>query len=63
MLLSPLEATKSYRPKLGQGSQRAVSAAEFQKIFGEDPFYQWIGLNLPEVYVAHRAVGGITSLY
>lgn len=62
-LLSPLEATKSYRPKLGQGGQRAVSAAEFQKIFGEDPFYQWMGLDLPEVYIAHRVAGGITSLY
>lgn len=63
VLLNPLRATMNYRPKLGQGSQKAVSAEEFQTIYQADAFYRWLGLDLPDVYVAHRVAGGITSLY
>ncbi|MCX7924794.1 MAG: hypothetical protein N2554_03165 [Fimbriimonadales bacterium] len=63
VLLSPLQATMGYRPKLGQGTQKAISADEFQALYQADAFYRWLGLDLPEVYIAHRVAGGITSLY
>ena len=32
-------------------------------MYGSDPFYAWFGLNHPLMYAAHKAAGGITSLY
>lgn len=62
-LLSPLRITLNYRPKLGSGSHNGISPDEFRQIYSTDAFYHWLGLDLPEIYVAHRVAGGITSLY
>lgn len=32
-------------------------------MYGKDPFYSWFGLDNPALYAAHKAAGGITSLY
>lgn len=63
VLLSPLRITAEYRPKLGQGTKKDISAEEFSRIYSQDAFYRWLGLDSQEVYVAHRVAGGITSLY
>ncbi len=63
ILLEPLKATEGYLPKLGHGGKQVVSPEVFQEIYQQDVFYRWIGLNMPEIYIAHRAAGGITSLY
>ena len=61
ILLDPIETCKAYDPKFGQSS--AVSLADFHVLYGTDPFYSWLGLDNPLLYAAHKASGGITSLY
>lgn len=63
ILLEPIRRSIEYQPKLGQGGKAIASEAEFQSLYSNDPFYHWLGLDVPEVYVAHRVAGGITSLY
>jgi hypothetical protein len=40
-----------------------LSLHQFQELYNADPFYAWFGLNHPLVYAAHKAAGGITSVY
>lgn len=58
-----LEKCAGYRPALGQGGKDGLSLDEFQNLYHADPFYSWIGLDSPLVYAAHRAAGGMTSIY
>ena len=53
----------SYRPKFGQGRKGGLTVTEFQSLYGGDPFYSWFGLDNPLMYAAHKAAGGITSVY
>ena len=62
LLTTPLEACAKYRPKFGQGGT-GVSIEEFQFLYGNDPFYSWVGLDSPLMYAAHKAAGGMTSVY
>jgi hypothetical protein len=32
-------------------------------MYQSDPFYNWIGLDNPLMYAAHKAAGGMTSIY
>jgi hypothetical protein len=52
-----------YRPKFGQGGDKGFSVDEFQALYRADPFYSWFGLDSPLMYAAHRAAGGMTSVY
>jgi hypothetical protein len=61
IILNRLDTCKKYRPKFGTGS--TVTLKDFQLMYGKDPFYSWFGLDNPVLYAAHRAAGGITSLY
>ena len=62
--LEPIRKCKNYRPKFGQGdSGKGVSLAEFKILYGSDPFYSWVGLDTDLMYAAHRAAGGMTSVY
>jgi hypothetical protein len=61
IVLERIRVCKSYRPKFGHG--QSTSFTQFQTLYGADPFYGWFGLNHPLVYAAHRAAGGITSVY
>lgn len=61
IIVDHLITCKAYKPALGQG--KPVSLDAFQQLYGADPFYAWFGLNDPLVYAAHRAAGGITSVY
>lgn len=36
---------------------------EFQDLYRNDPFYEWFGLANPLMYAAHKAAGGMTSVY
>lgn len=69
-MLGPIRVCARYRPKLGQGGRRNVADAEsgvtaeqFLALYGADPFYHWIGLDNPLMYAAHKAAGGMTSIY
>lgn len=61
IILDRLETCKAYRPKFGTG--HAVTIEEFKQMYGEDPFYSWFGLDNVAMYAAHKAAGGITSVY
>ncbi|MCK6625859.1 MAG: hypothetical protein L6R45_11870 [Anaerolineae bacterium] len=61
IILERIRVCKKYKPKFGQGQETSLEA--FQKLYGADPFYSWFGLDNPLMYAAHRAAGGITSVY
>jgi hypothetical protein len=62
--LAPLTVCKRYMPKFGQGNKEAgVSLPQFLNLYGSDPFYSWCGLDTPLMYSAHKAAGGMTSVY
>jgi len=52
-----------YKPKLGHGAKAGYELSEFQRIYRADPFYNWLGLDNPLMYAAHKAAGGMTSIY
>lgn len=62
-IVDAIRVCAEYRPKLGHGSDTGYSLAEFQTIYRSDPFYNWVGLDNPLMYAAHKAAGGMTSIY
>lgn len=63
-ILGPLRQCARYRPAFGQApSEAGVSVEAFRALYGADPLYHWFGLDSDLMYAAHRASGGITSLY
>lgn len=52
-----------YKPKFGQGRKAGLTLAEFQELYESDEFYSWFGLSSPLMYAAHKAAGGMTSIY
>jgi len=64
IFLTPILKSKKYRPKFGHGDKKnGYTFEEFARLYGSDPFYSWIGLNTELMYTAHRAAGGMTSIY
>ncbi|WP_443383620.1 hypothetical protein [Corynebacterium variabile] len=45
------------------GGSTPVDFDLFQGMYGSDPLYHWIGLDSPLMYSAHKAAGGMTSVY
>lgn len=58
-----LAVCKNYRPKFGQGRKAGLTLDEFRTLYQSDPFYTWFGLDSPLLYAAHKAAGGMTSVY
>jgi len=63
LIRGALRVCLSYKPACGQGRAGGVTLEEFQRIYREDEFYSWFGLDSPLVYAAHKAAGGMTSIY
>ncbi len=63
IILDCVRVCSSYRPKFGQGRSSGLTLGEFQDHYGKDPFYGWFGLDNPMMYAAHKAAGGMTSVY
>jgi len=64
LFLEPIKECLNYKPKFGNASkQDGYSLEDFLELYGSDPFYSWIGLNNPILYTAHKAAGGMTSIY
>ena len=63
ILISPVKECAKYIPKFGHGRNGGFSLAKFQALYGADAFYTWLGLDNPLMYSAHKAAGGITSVY
>jgi hypothetical protein len=63
ILARALRVCAEYKPKFGQGRAGGFTLEQFRKMYGADPFYSWIGLDSPMMYAAHKAAGGMTSIY
>ncbi len=63
IFLTPIRICSSYRPAFGHLKSDGIDLPAFQNLYGSDPFYTWIGLDNPFVYAAHKAAGGLTSVY
>ena len=63
LVLNPIRVCASYKPKMGYGAGDGLTLADFQTLYGGDPFYSWFGLEHPLMYAAHKAAGGMTSIY
>jgi len=63
ILTTYIRVCAKYKPKLGHGARAGYRLDEFQRIYREDPFYNWLGLDNPLMYAAHKAAGGMTSIY
>ena len=62
LLLEPLRKCADYVPKLGQAGV-GLDVDAFSRLYGADPLYSWVGLDSPLMYAAHKAAGGMTSVY
>lgn len=62
LLARAIRVCARYKPKFGQGGN-GLDLAEFKVMYGSDPFYAWVGLDSPLMYAAHKAAGGMTSIY
>lgn len=64
IFLEPVRKCKDYKPKFGESqNERGIERDEFMRRYGADPFYSWIGLDSGLMYAAHKAAGGMTSIY
>lgn len=64
LVLAPIRVCAKYKPKFGQGAiGEGLSLTQFQKLYQGDSFYSWFGLDNPLMYAAHKAAGGMTSVY
>src|SRR5712692_3630668 len=48
---------------MGGRNEAGYNLQEFQALYQADPFYNWFGLDNPLMYAAHKAAGGMTSIY
>ena len=62
-LIEPLRSCATYTPKLGTSDADGIGLSGFQRIYSSDPLYHWVGLDSPLMYAAHKAAGGMTSIY
>lgn len=64
IVLNPIRVCAKYKPKFGQGAKgNGLTLAQFQTLYQGDAFYNWFGLDNPMMYAAHKAAGGMTSVY
>ena len=63
ILMKPITVCAKYRPMFGQGRKGGMALEEFREMYQADPFYAWMGLDSPLMYAAHKAAGGMTSVY
>ena len=63
LMAHALQACAEYKPRFGKGRRSGFTLEQFQELYGADPFYSWVGLDSPLMYAAHKAAGGMTSIY
>lgn len=63
LFLTPLYECRNYKPKLGHKASEGYDLNQFLTLYNSDPFYKWIGLDSPFMFAAHKAAGGMTSIY
>src|SRR5690349_9074554 len=62
VLLGPVRTCAKYKPMFGKG-RKPTSLDDFVALYGADPLYHWVGLDSDLMYAAHKAAGGMTSVY
>ncbi|WP_337877570.1 hypothetical protein [Elioraea sp.] len=62
-IVNSVRVCATYKPKFGQGRGDGLTLRQFQDLYQGDPFYNWFGLDNPMMYAAHKAAGGMTSVY
>lgn len=63
ILLTPLNECSAYRPAFGLAGGEGTDITQFRALYGADPLYHWVGLDSDLMYAAHKAAGGMTSIY
>lgn len=63
LILAPLRECAKYRPAFGKESGEGVTLEQFRAFYGSDLLYHWVGLDSDLMYAAHKAAGGMTSIY
>ena len=63
LLAGALRVCSRYKPMFGKGRKGGMALEQFQQMYQSDPFYAWVGLDSPLMYAAHKAAGGMTSIY
>ena len=64
IVLDAIRVCAHYKPKFGQGAKGGGLTLEgFRELYQRDAFYSWFGLDNPMMYAAHKAAGGMTSVY
>ncbi len=61
-ILKPLRTCAKYVPAMG-GERSGTTLDQFKLLYGGDPFYHWVGIDSDFMYAAHKAAGGMTSVY
>jgi hypothetical protein len=62
IVLDAIRVCEHYKPRFGS-QNTGYTFEEFKELYGKDPFYSWMGLDSPLLYAAHKAAGGMTSIY
>lgn len=63
LIQTALRKCLEYKPKFGKGRKEGFSLEQFTALYSADPFYHWFGIDSPLMYAAHKAAGGMTSIY
>ncbi|MDQ2799207.1 MAG: hypothetical protein M3Y13_06140, partial [Armatimonadota bacterium] len=63
LLAKAIRKCRGYKPKFGQSRGVGLTAREFTQLYEADAFYHWLGVDSPLMYAAHKAAGGMTSVY
>jgi len=63
LIQTALRKCLEYKPKFGKDRKGGFSLEKFTELYSADPFYHWFGVDSPLMYAAHKAAGGMTSIY
>lgn len=63
LFVTALRSCAQYKPMFGKGRKGGLTLEQFQQMYETDPFYHWVGLDSSLMYAAHKAAGGMTSIY
>ena len=64
IILEAIRVCADYKPKFGRGAKAdGLTLEQFRRLYQSDAFYSWFGLDNPMMYAAHKAAGGMTSVY
>lgn len=63
IILERVRVSAAYKPKFGRSGRSGLTLRQFRDLYSTDPLYAWFGLDSAMLYAAHKAAGGMTSIY